>query len=194
MAQLLAPFAGRQAAVAADRLINHFGSLGRALAASPGQLAHVLPDDRKLVRTLIAARTLVYAGLHEDVQRTPVAAASPVFRNYLRLRIGNAPIERLHATFLTPDLGYLADDIIAEGATTHVEADLRRLLARAFEVGAHGLILAHNHPSGSAEPSARDIALTRRIADLIGSVDVRLLDHLIVGAGDIVSMRERGLL
>lgn len=194
MADLIEPFAGRRSPVAADRLIGHFGSLGRALAASPEQLATALGTDRKLARSILAARRLVHAGLREEVQRSPVSPLDPAYRSYLALVLGNASTESLHATFVTNDWGYLADEIITQGGTGHVEADLRRLLSRAFDLGARGIILAHNHPSGSAEPSDDDVALTRRIALLAGSVGVRILDHLIVGAGKIVSMGERELL
>ncbi|SEH12537.1 DNA repair protein RadC [Sphingopyxis sp. YR583] len=100
----------------------------------------------------------------------------------------------MHATFVTPDWGYLADDRVAIGVAGQVEPDLRFLLGRAFDVGAHGILLAHNHPSGSAEPSDADIALTRRLAALTRAVGIELLDHLIVGGGTIVSMKERKLL
>ena len=70
----------------------------------------------------------------------------------------------------------------------------RQLLSRAFDLGASGIILAHNHPSGSSEPSEADIALTQRIAAFTRSVHIVVLDHLIVGEADIVSMKERGLL
>lgn len=194
MANLLRPFAGKRADHAASRLIGHFGSLGAALAASPEQLACALGRERDLVRAIVAARTLVAAGLYERVWRATVSVRDPAFRDYLRMLIGKSPTECLHATFVTHDWGYLADETLTHGATTQVEGDLRRLLSRAFDVGAHGVILAHNHPSGSAEPSAADIALTLRIAELTKSVGVQLLDHLIVGGIDIVSMRERELI
>lgn len=194
MAALLEPFAGKNAFVAAERLITHFGGLGRALAASPEQLAAALGKDAALVDTIIAARTLIGAGLREQVSRTPVSVTSQAFGDYLRLLIGKSPTEVLHATFVTHDWGYLADETLTDGATAHVEGDLRRLLGRAFDVGAQGVILAHNHPSGSAEPSDEDVVLTLRIAELTKAVGVQLLDHLIVGESDIVSMRERELL
>ncbi|MBA4750786.1 MAG: hypothetical protein H2055_00975 [Sphingopyxis sp.] len=194
MADLLEPFAGRDSPLAANRLIAHFGSLGRALAATPEQLSEALGDDRKLAKSILAARRLVHAGLREEVQRSPVSPLDPAFRSYLSLILGNATTERLHATFVTHEWGYLADEILAEGTTGHVEGDLRRLLSRAFDLGAHGIILAHNHPSGSAEPSDNDVALTRRIAPLANSVGIQILDHLIVGASRIISMRERELL
>lgn len=194
MANLLEPFAGDRALAVADRLITHFGSLGRALAASHEQLVTALGNDSPLARTLVAARALIRAGLREQVSRTAVSPRDLSFRDYLRTLIGKSATECLHATFVNHDWGYLADEMIGQGATTRVEGDLRRLLGRAFDLGAQGIILAHNHPSGSAEPSEEDIALTARIANLTRSVGVQLLDHLIVGGNRIVSMRERGLL
>ncbi len=194
MAELLAPLAGARAAVAADRLIGHFGSLGRALAAPGEQLAAALGDERDLVPALVAARRLVEAGLREDIRRTAVSPRDPQYRDYLRLVIGTSPNEAVHVTFVTSEWGYLADERIATGSPVAVHVSLRLLLSRAFDVGAHGILLAHNHPSGSAEPSSADIRFTRRIARLTRAVDILLLDHLIVGAGAIVSMRERGLL
>ena len=194
MADLLEPFAGGLAGIAADRLIRHFGGLGRALAASPEQLVQALEGDRRLAEAIVAARTLFEAGLREQISHTPVSPRSPAFREYLRFTIGRSTTECLHATYVAAGWGYLADERLAQGTNGAVEANLRRLLSRAFDVGAHGVVLAHNHPSGSAEPSADDIALTRRVAALMKSVDILLLDHLIIGGGDIVSMRERGLL
>lgn len=194
MANLLEPFAGGLAEIAADRLIRHFGGLGRALAATPEQLVSALEGDRHLAESIVAARTLFEAGLRERISHAPVSIGDAAFQEYLRFIIGKSATECLHATFVTRDWGYLADERMADGATGQVEANMRRLLGRAFDLGAHGIILAHNHPSRSAEPSDDDIALTRRIAQLTKSVGIQLLDHLIVGGNDIVSMRRRGLL
>lgn len=194
MARLLEPFAGKKAEAAADQLIAHFGSLGRAITAPPDKLRAALEGDEELARAIAAARSLVSAGLREQIDRTPVSTSDADFLNYLRLRIGKSPTECLHATFVTHDWGYLGDEILAEGTCGQVESDLRRLLIRAFDLAAQGIILAHNHPSSSAEPSIEDIALTRRVAALIESVGIRLLDHLVIGAEGITSMRDRGLL
>lgn len=194
MADLLEPFAGGLAEIAADRLIRHFGGLGRALTASSEQLVQALEGDRRLAEAIVAARTLFEAGLREQISHAPVSPHALAFREYLRFAIGRSATECLHATYVTADWGYLADEQITQGASGAVDANLRRLLSRAFDLGAHGVILAHNHPSGSAEPSPDDIALTRRVGALMKSVDILLLDHLIVGGRDIVSMRERGLL
>lgn len=194
MANLLQPFAGRRAGAAAERLIGHFGGLGRALLAPREQLDAALADNPALVDTLVAARDLFGAGLHEQLRRSCISASASDYLRYLRFTIGKGTVERLHVTFVTPDWGYIADDQIAVGTVSQVQANLRFLLGRAFDVGAHGILLAHNHPSGSAEPSPEDIAQTQRIARITSAVGVELVDHLIVGADTIVSMRDRGLL
>lgn len=194
MAPLLEPFAGRHSQVAADRLIAHFGGLGRALSASREQLATALPDHSDLVTAIIAARALSEAGLRERISRTQVGIADSDYRQYLRMQIGKSATECLHATFVTHDWAYLGDERMASGTPGQVDSNLRGLLSRAFDLGASGIILAHNHPSGSSEPSEADIALTQRIAAFTRSVDIVVLDHLIVGEADIVSMKERGLL
>ena len=70
----------------------------------------------------------------------------------------------------------------------------REVVRRSLELNAAALIVAHNHPSGSAEPSSADLALTRRLRDALRLVDIRLLDHVVVGQGQAVSLADRGLL
>ena len=75
---------------------------------------------------------------------------------------------------------------------THVHA--REGLKRGLELNAAAVSVSHNHPSGNAEPSQADIALTRSLSDLLDQVEIRLLDHVIVGAGGWVSLHSRGLI
>ena len=76
-----------------------------------------------------------------------------------------------------------------DGATVHP----REVVRRALQLQAAAIIIAHNHPSGVAEPSRQDVALTRRLGQALALVDVRLLDHFVVGEGEPVSLAERGL-
>lgn len=70
----------------------------------------------------------------------------------------------------------------------------REVVKRALALGAAAAILAHNHPSGHAEPSKADELLTRQLGQALALVDVRVVDHLVVGAGEVVSLAERGLM
>ncbi len=77
-----------------------------------------------------------------------------------------------------------------DGASVHP----REVVKRAIQLNAAAVILAHNHPSGEAEPSRADEAITKRLKDALQLVDVRVLDHLIIGGSDVVSFAERGLM
>lgn len=85
---------------------------------------------------------------------------------------------------------------VSEHAGTRAEAELpvRAVVAEALRLGAEALVLAHNHPSGEAEPSQEDLAAGRAFAATLGGLGIRLLDHLIFAAGSAISLRERGLL
>jgi len=194
VAARLEPLFGQRAPDIAERLIRGFGSLGRALAASVEQLTHALDSDRDAADAIVAARQLVEAALHEQISREPVRATSAGYRAYLGHTIGSRTEECLHVTFVTSDLGYLGDEILARGNQGQVSASLRQMVRRALDLGAAGVILAHNHPSGSVSPSAGDIALTRSITAILQALDICLLDHLVVSRDAAVSMRERGLI
>ena len=77
-----------------------------------------------------------------------------------------------------------------DGASVHA----REVVKRALQVNAAALILAHNHPSGVAEPSQADELITVRLRDALALVDIRVLDHIVVGGGSCVSFAERGLM
>ncbi|MGN6596121.1 JAB domain-containing protein [Sphingopyxis terrae] len=194
MASLIEPFAGERATEAAASLIGRFGGLGRALAATPQQLLDALGGDVPLRDAIVGARTLMIAGLRERVTRSVVRTDDRAFIQYLQMILAKAPVECLHVTFLAHDMGYLGDELVARGTIARLGVEIREIFERAFSFGAHAIILAHNHPTGSCEPSARDVEFTRRIAALTNAVDIPLVDHLIVGAERVTSMRARGLL
>ncbi len=88
----------------------------------------------------------------------------------------------------------IADEQLFEGTHNAASVYPREIVRRALELHAAALILAHNHPSGVAEPSQADRHITDKIANALSLVDVRVLDHLVVGDGDVVSFAERGWL
>jgi DNA repair protein RadC len=80
------------------------------------------------------------------------------------------------------------------GTLTQTSVYPREVLRRAIALNAAAVVLAHNHPSGVAEPSRADEFLTRSLQSALNFIDVRVLDHIVVGQGQVVSMAERGLL
>lgn len=192
MADLLVPFAGDQAKELADRLIGQFGSLARALAASPSQLSAAAGGHEAACVAIAGARRLFEAALDEELVRAPVDGADPALHQYLRARLAPSGAEQLHVIYCDSAHGYLADETLASGDARRIEARARPVIERALALGAAGFLLAHNHPSGVCRPSADDILSTRRLDAIAEALELRLVDHLIVTRRSIYSMRAGG--
>ncbi len=116
--------------------------------------------------------------------------------NYLQKVLIDAqkPVERCHAIFLDRDRRYLADISIGTGNFCRLSLRMRELFGKALGVGAAGIIVAHNHPSGICRPSRKDIEETHRLADVGRALDIELIDHLIFTERAAYSMRAGGKL
>ena len=115
-------------------------------------------------------------------------------RNYLSLRLAEREAEVFCVMFLTNRHRVIAFEEMFQGTIDGASVHPREVVKAALRLNAAAVILAHNHPSGVAEPSRADEAITRRLTDALALVDVRVLDHLIVGGSEITSLAERGLL
>ncbi|MDJ0642102.1 MAG: JAB domain-containing protein [Erythrobacter sp.] len=113
---------------------------------------------------------------------------------YLRGVVLASPIgvERFHAIFVNSQRAYLGDESMGQGETHALSLRMRDLFASALSVGATGIIVAHNHPSGNCRPSQIDIEATRRLAAIAVALDIELLDHLIFTQNAVYSMRAGG--
>lgn len=169
-------------------MIQEFGTLGNVLEASPHRLGHLLPDDRNIVEQIVAARNLVHIGLKQRVDGRPVRPDDAAMHDYLRNRLGNSAEERLAAVYVAASGHFLADDIVGVGCNASISVCMRTLFRRAFDLGANALLLAHNHPSGKLAPSALDVVNTRRLQSVARSLNIVLIDHLIITAAGAFSM------
>jgi len=115
-------------------------------------------------------------------------------RRYLRLQLAEREAEVFCVLFLTNRHRVIAFEEMFRGTIDGATVHPREVVKQALRLNAAAVILAHNHPSGVAEPSRADEAITRRLRDALALVDVRVLDHLIVGGCEITSLAERGLL
>lgn len=156
------------------------------------------------------------ARLSEHLSSTAIATLRASFEVTKRFRIGVDERPRLEtphaiAEHLMPQLAHLAHErfvvlcmnsrnvllkqvTVADGSVDQCHVDPRMVFAAALQVEATGIVLAHNHPSGSAEPSSQDVALTRQLREAGRTLCIRLLDHVVIGASTHVSMLARGLL
>ncbi|MEO0057302.1 MAG: hypothetical protein RIT17_752 [Pseudomonadota bacterium] len=135
------------------------------------------------------------------LQLRPAAIAQPEARlgtlvAYLRAAVLPSAIrhERCHAVFVDPQRRFLGDTSVGLGNFSALSLRMRDVFAEALRLGASGMILAHNHPSGECRPSDNDIAATRRLAEVALALDVALIDHLIFTHKAVYSMRAGGLL
>jgi DNA repair protein RadC len=115
-------------------------------------------------------------------------------RDFLRLQLQNRPVEVFVGLFLDAQNRVIAVEELFSGTLTQTSVFPREVVRRALHNNAAGVIFAHNHPSGVAEPSHADETLTQALKQALALVDVRVLDHFIIGRGAALSFAERGLL
>lgn len=176
--ELLASFGGIAGLLAADR---HRFCEGKGLgAAKYAQLQAVLELSR---------RYLLARASGQDVLTSPEAT-----REYLKMRLYGSPHEIFACLFLDNRHRVLCYEELFRGTIDGASVHPREVLRRVMETNAAAVIFAHNHPSGVAEPSQADLRITQRLKTLLELIEVRVLDHVIVGDGDGVSFAERGLL
>ena len=115
-------------------------------------------------------------------------------KDYLKLQLAGREHEVFAVLFIDVRHQLLAMEEMFRGTLTQTSVYPREVVKRALQLNAGAVVLAHNHPSGVAEPSRADEYLTQTLKTALQLVDVRVLDHIIVGQGHVVSLAERGLL
>lgn len=148
---------------------------------------------RPLSDSEILAKALVIAERRFTREAGPLTDPK-VARDFLRLRIGQLEHEVFGCIFLDTRHQVIAFDELFRGTLDGTSVHPREVVKTALNYNAAALIFAHNHPSGIAEPSDADRRLTRRLREALALVDIRTLDHFVVGASEVVSFAERGLL
>ena len=198
-AELLALFLatgtrGQSALELARELLGRFGRVSRLLCAPHGEL-HAVPGMGPAKSAQVAAvMELARRALAEEMKARDSLASPAAVRGYLRLRMQDLAHECFYTVFLDAQNRVIAAEELFRGTLTQTSVYPREVLKRALHHNAAAVILAHNHPSGVAEPSIQDQALTRTLAEALSLVDVKVLDHFIVGGDSAMSFAERGLL
>lgn len=114
-------------------------------------------------------------------------------REYLKMRFSLSINEVFLIIFLTNHNHFIADKIVSVGTIDGAAVYPRTVIAEALKHNAAAVIFAHNHPSGVAEPTNADIAITTKLKTALSTIEVRVLDHFVVSSGEVVSMASRGL-
>ena len=189
------PSAGGAEALAAS-LLDMFGSAPHVLAARPDRLRTVpgLPEDAIAALKAAEALGIRMARAETPDKVCPALGSYDKVIEYCRALAGHREVEEFHILYLNRKNRLLADECLHKGSVCETSAYPREICIRCLEVQATAVIAAHNHPSGDPQPSEADIDMTNRIRDALKTIDVVLLDHIIVTPADSVSFKERGLL
>jgi DNA repair protein RadC len=151
-------------------------------------------DPQPKVRTrLQAAKELVRRSLREALRQRDALSSPTLVRDYLRMTLTGRDYEVFMVLFLDAQNRVLASEEMFRGTLTQTSVYPREVVKRSLFHNAAAVIFAHNHPSGIAEPSRADEALTQALKQALALVDVKVLDHFIVGGGCAMSFSERGL-
>lgn len=196
-AELLAIFlrtgvAGCSAVELARRLLQEFGSLRALLEADLASFSSHLGLGSAKYAQLQAVLEMARRHLAERLRRDSALESPQAVRDYLKARLRHEPHEAFACLFLDSRHRVLAFEVLFRGSIDGASVYPRQVVKRALAHNAAALILTHNHPSGIAEPSQADRLLTQRLKDALALVDVRVLDHFIVGDGEPLSMAEHG--
>lgn len=179
--------------MAEELLLRHGGVSGllQAPSAALASTRGIGPAKRaELQAVLELARRAMVAELAEK----PVFDAPHRVREYLRLQLAHLPHEVFGVLFLDAQNRLIVFEEMFRGTLTQASVYPREIVKRALALNAAGVVLAHNHPSGVAEPSRADEFLTQQVCQALALVDVRVHDHFVVGQEGAVSFAERGLL
>lgn len=177
----------------AQSLLDRFGGWAGLLAASVQDLGKVKGLGPAKRAEIAAVLEIARRSLNQRLAEKPVLNDIDTVKTYLRLQLGGLGHEVFAVLFLDAQLKLIAMETLFQGSLTSTTVHPREVVKRALALGAGAAILAHNHPSGVAEPSRADEMLTQTLKSALGLVDVRVLDHVVVASGGWRSMAEMGL-
>ncbi len=198
-AELLALFIqtgtrGSSALDVARTALDQTQGLRGLLDLDPGRLAGIAGIGPARTALLKAAIELATRYLEERVRRVDALTSPAHTSRFLCARLRSRPHEIFACLFLDNRHRVIHFEEMFRGTIDGASVHPREVVKRALELNAAAIIAAHNHPSGVAEPSRSDRAITSKLHDALALVDVRLLDHFVIGDGEVVSFAERGLL
>jgi len=185
--------AGQGVLAMAGQVLQHCDGFAGLLRAEAAQLQGIKGLGPAKRAELLAVMEMARRALAQQMATAPVFDAPQRVKDFLQLHLGGLPHEVFAVLFLDAQHRLLRLEELFRGTLSQTSVYPREVVKRALALNAGAVVLAHNHPSGLAEPSRADEFLTQSLKAALAVVDVRVLDHLVVGRGQVVSMAERGL-
>ena len=178
----------------ARSLVQRFGSLAGVLMADPRTLAlhpEMGESSAAALRIVaLAARRLA----RQQASELPVLGSWQALIDYLTIDMAHLTVERVRVLYLNSQNRLILDHHVGDGSIDEAAIHPREVIRKALDIGAVALILVHNHPSGSPQPSRADIQITQRIIEAGRLLDVSVHDHVIIGREGHVSLKAKGLI
>lgn len=178
----------------AKALLKRFGSLAAVLNADPGALRDVNGMGEASAASLkivaLAARRMA----RSEVAQKPVLGSWQALLDYLTIDMAHLTVERVRVLYLNAQNRLVLDHHVGDGSIDEAAIHPREVIRKALDIGATALILVHNHPSGSPEPSRADIQITNRIAEAGRLLGIVVHDNVIIGRQGHVSLKAKGLI
>ncbi len=178
----------------AEQMLSQMGGISGLLQAAPAQLRQVKGLGPAKRAELLAVMEIARRGLRGELRTQPVFNSPQMVKDYVQLRLGALPHEVFAVLFLDAQHRLIVCEELFRGTLTQTSVYPREVVKRCLELNAASVILAHNHPSGTLEPSRADELLTQTLRSSLQLIDVRVLDHLVVACTGAMSFAERGLL
>lgn len=196
-AELLAVFlrvgvSGKSAVDLGRDMLGHFGSLQAMFAASRSDFCLVNGLGPAKYAQMQAVLELARRAIAEQLKQGEAFGSPQAVRQYLQLTLSRKPYESFAALFLDVKNRLIHAEELFRGSLTQASVYPREVVKAALAHNAAAIIVAHNHPSGTPEPSQADRALTQTLKQALGLVDVRLLDHFVVAGSQVYSFAEHG--
>jgi DNA repair protein RadC len=195
--ELLAVFlrtgvAGTNAVELGREMIGHFGSLNGLFGASLAEFSQVHGLGPAKFAQLQAVMELARRAIDEQLQARETMGSPDAVKRYLRHHLGRQAHESFLVLFLDVKNRLIKHEVMFRGTLTHTSVYPREVVKAALAHNAASVMLAHNHPSGSPQPSESDLLLTRALVQALALVDVRILDHFVVAGIQVHSFAEHG--
>ncbi|CAN7693133.1 MULTISPECIES: RadC family protein [unclassified Acidovorax] len=179
---------------ATGKLTGGFGGIAGLLHTSADDLARIKGLGPAKRAELVAVLELARRALAQQLREREVFDSPDTVKHYVQLHLAAKGHEVFAVLFLDSQNRLLALEELFRGTLTQASVYPREVVLRALHHQAAAVVLAHNHPSGSVQPSRADEALTQTLKTTLALIDVRVLDHVIVAPGQALSMAEKGLM
>lgn len=178
----------------AKHLIDRFGSFAEVISAPVERLREVEGLGEAAVVELKIVQSAALKLSQARVLNRPVLRSWAKVVEYCTASMAYSGTEQFRVLFLDHKHTLVADEVQQKGTVNHTPVYPREVVKRALDLGASGIVLVHNHPSGDPTPSRADIDMTKEIEDAGRALKIQLIDHLVIGRGAHVSFRQAGLI